>query len=134
MRKSKFSESQIVGILKDAESGVAVADLLRKYGVSKATFFKWRSKYGGASVSDVKRLRELETENAKLRRMYADLALENERAADRRSLRAPPGFMNATPLGARSGHGAVAVGTPCPCGSASVWIGRGHSRFVAVRG
>ena len=52
MRKSKFSESQIVGILKDAESGVPVADLLRKYGVSKATFFKWRSKYGGASVSD----------------------------------------------------------------------------------
>jgi putative transposase len=57
MRKSKFSETQIVGILKDAESGVAVADLLRKYGVSKATFFKWRSKYGGASISDVKRLR-----------------------------------------------------------------------------
>ena len=77
MRKSKFSESQIVGILKDAESGVPVADLLRKYGVSKATFFKWRSKYGGASISDVKRLRELETENAKLKRMYADLALEN---------------------------------------------------------
>ena len=77
MRKSKFSESQIVGILKDAESGVPVVDLLRKYGVSKATFFKWRNKYGGASVSDVKRLRELETENAKLKRMYADLSLEN---------------------------------------------------------
>src|SRR3954451_13430901 len=77
MRKSKFSESQIVGILKDAESGVPVADLLRKYGVSKATFFKWRNKCGGASVSDVKRLRELEAENAKLKRMYADLALEN---------------------------------------------------------
>lgn len=77
MRKSKFSESQIVGMLKDAESGVPVADLLRKHGVSRATFFKWRSKYGGASISDVKRLRELETENAKLKRMYADLALEN---------------------------------------------------------
>ena len=76
MRKSKFSETQIVGILKDAESGVPVADLLRKHGVSKATFFKWRGKYGGASVSDVKRLRELEAENAKLKRMYADLALE----------------------------------------------------------
>lgn len=77
MRKSKFSETQIVGILKDAESGVPVADLLRKHGVSKATFFKWRSKYGGATVADVKRLRELEAENAKLKRMYADLALEN---------------------------------------------------------
>src|SRR5215813_14062881 len=77
MRKSKFSESQIVGILKDAESGLPVADLLRKHGVSKATFLKWRSKYGGASVSDVKRLRELEDENAKLKRRYADLALKN---------------------------------------------------------
>ena len=82
MRKSKFSETQIVGILKDAESGVPVADLLRKRGVSKATFFKWRSKYGGATVADVKRLRELEAENAKLKRMYADLALENAAIKD----------------------------------------------------
>ena len=82
MRKSKFSESQIVEILKDAEGGIPVADLLRKHGVSKATFFKWRSKYGGASVSDVKRLRELETENAKLKRMYADLALEDAAIQD----------------------------------------------------
>ena len=82
MRKSKFSETQIVGILKDAESGVPVDSLLRKYGVSRATFFKWRSKYGGASVSDVKRLRELEVENAKLKRMYADLALENAAIKD----------------------------------------------------
>lgn len=82
MRKSKFSETQIVGILKDAEGGVPVADLLRKHGVSKATFFKWRSKYGGATVADVKRLRELEAENAKLKRMYADLALENAAIKD----------------------------------------------------
>jgi putative transposase len=82
MRKSKFSETQIVGILKDAESGIPVADLLRKDGVSKTTFFKWRSKYGGASVADVKRLRELEAENAKLKRMYADLALENAAIKD----------------------------------------------------
>ena len=82
MRKSKFSETQIVEILKAAESGLPVAELLRKYGISKATFFKWRSKYGGASVSDVKRLRELETENAKLKRMYADLALENAAIKD----------------------------------------------------
>ena len=82
MRKSKFSETQIVAMLRDAESGVPVADLLRKHGVSKATFFKWRSKYGGASVSDVRRLRELEAENAKLKRMYADLALENAAIKD----------------------------------------------------
>ena len=82
MRKSKFSETQIVEILKDAESGIPVADLLRKHAISKATFFKWRSTYGGASVADVKRLRELGVENAKLKRMYADLALENAAIKD----------------------------------------------------
>jgi putative transposase len=77
MRKSKFSESQIVAILQEAEGGVPVADLLRKHGISRPTFFKWRSKYGAATVWDVKRLGELEAENSKLKRMYADLALEN---------------------------------------------------------
>ena len=82
MRKSKFSESQIVGILKEAESGIPVADLLRRHAISKATFFKWRSKYTGATVNDVKRLRELEAENTKLKRMYAELALENAAIKD----------------------------------------------------
>lgn len=82
MRKSKFSESQIVTILKEAESGIPVADRLRRHAVSKATFFKWRGKYAGATVNDVKRLRELEAENAKLKRMYAELALENAAIKD----------------------------------------------------
>ncbi len=82
MRKSKFSETQIVGILKEAESGIPVADLLRRHAISKATFFKWRSKYAGATVNDVKRLRELEAENTKLKWMYADLALENAAIKD----------------------------------------------------
>lgn len=82
MRKSKFTESQIVGILKEAEAGVPVPDLLRRHGVSRASFFLWRRKYAGVSVADVKRLRELGAENAKLKRMYADLALENAAIKD----------------------------------------------------
>ncbi|WP_417903582.1 IS3 family transposase [Caldimonas brevitalea] len=76
MRKSKFSESQIVAILKESEAGVAVAELCRKHGVSAATYYSWKSKYAGATVSDLTRMRELEVENAKLKRMYAEQALE----------------------------------------------------------
>ena len=76
MKKSKFSESQIVAILTEGEAGVPVAQILRKHGISHATFYKWKSRYGGASVAELKRLRELEAENAKLKRMYADQALE----------------------------------------------------------
>ena len=82
MRKSTFNESQIVGILQDAEAGVPVNDLLRQHGVSRATFCKWRSKSGGASVSDVKRLRELEAENATLKRRYTDLTREHAAIKD----------------------------------------------------
>jgi putative transposase len=77
MKKSRFTESQIVAILKEGEAGVAVAQLARKHGISAATYYHWKSKYAGAGVAELKRLRELETENAKLKRMYADLALEN---------------------------------------------------------
>ena len=77
MRRSKFSESQIVAILKEVEAGVAIADVVRKAGISKATFFARRAKYGGATVADLKRLKELEQENTRLKRTYAALAMEN---------------------------------------------------------
>ena len=82
MRKSKYTEHQIVGALKRAESGIPVKDVCRELGVSPATFYQWRSKYGGMEASDLKRVKELEAENAKLKRMYADLALENTAMKD----------------------------------------------------
>lgn len=82
MKKSKFTESQIVAILKEGDAGVAVADIVRKHGISAATYYNWKSKYAGVAVSELKRLRELETENAKLKRMYAELALENAAIKD----------------------------------------------------
>ncbi len=86
MKKSKYSESQIVGILKEAESGVPLEDLIRQHGFSKATFYKWKAKYSGMSVSELKRLKELrsdcsfqsEEENRRLKQMYANLSLEHE--------------------------------------------------------
>ena len=82
MRKSKFSESQIVAILGEGEAGVPVAQILRKHGISHATYYNWKAKYGGTSVPELKRLKELEFENAKLKRMYAELALENTAMKD----------------------------------------------------
>jgi len=77
MRKSRFSESQIVSILKEGESGVPISEIVRKHGISRNTYFNWKSRYSGAEMSELKRLRELETENARLKKMYSDLALEN---------------------------------------------------------
>lgn len=78
MKKSKYSESQIVNILKEAETGVPLEDLMRQHGFSKASFYKWKAKYSGMSVSELKRLKELEEENRRLKQMYADLSLEHE--------------------------------------------------------
>ncbi len=76
MRKSKFSEEQIIGLLKQAEAGMPVAEIRRKGGFSDATFYEWRSKFSGMEASDAKRLRELEEENSKLKRMLAEAHLD----------------------------------------------------------
>ena len=77
MKKTRFSETQIVSILKQQEGGRATKDLCREHGISEATFYNWKNKYGGMETSDVKRLKELEDENSRLKKMYADLALDN---------------------------------------------------------
>lgn len=82
MKKSKFSETEIVSILKQGDAGVAVKDLCREAGVSTATYYQWKSKYGGMEASDLKRVKELESENARLKRMYAELALDNAAMKD----------------------------------------------------
>jgi len=78
MKKAKFSESQIVNILKEADAGGSLEDLIRQHGFSKASFYKWKAKYSGMSVSELKRLKELEEENRRLKQMYANLSLEHE--------------------------------------------------------
>jgi putative transposase len=78
MKRKRFSETQIIGVLNEAESGVPVKELVRKHGISEQTYYRWKSKYGGMDVSDAKRLKELETENNRLKRMVADLMLDNQ--------------------------------------------------------
>jgi putative transposase len=82
MKKTRFTETQIVSILKQQESGVPTKDLCREHGISAATFYNWKSKYGGMESSDVKKLKELEEENARLKKMYASLALDNQLLKD----------------------------------------------------
>ena len=82
MRKSKFTESQIVGILRQQESGLSVAEICKQNGISQGTFYNWKSKYGGMDASMVKRLKELEEENRKLKQMYATLSLETHALKD----------------------------------------------------
>lgn len=82
MKKSRFTETQIVAILNETDAGIPVKEICRKHGISDATYYNWKSKYGGMSASDLKRMKELESENAKLKRMYADMALENRAMKD----------------------------------------------------
>ena len=76
MKRARFTEEQIIGILREQESGAKVADLTRKHGVSDATFYNWKAKYGGLDVSEAKRLRQLEDENAKLKKLLAEQMLD----------------------------------------------------------
>lgn len=78
MKQSRFTETQILAILREGDSGIKIGELCRKHGISHATYYKWKSKYGGLEASDLKRLKELEAENRELKRMFADLSLENQ--------------------------------------------------------
>lgn len=82
MKKSKFTEAQIVFALKQSETGVGVAEVCRKMGISEATFYNWKKKYGGLGVTELKRLKQLEEENVKLKQIVADLSLDKQMLQD----------------------------------------------------
>jgi putative transposase len=77
MKTTRFTESQMIAVLKQGDAGIPIKDICRQAGISQATYYQWKSKYGGMEASDLRRVKELEAENAKLKRMFADLALEN---------------------------------------------------------
>jgi putative transposase len=82
MKNSKFTETQIVAILQETDAGMPVKEVCRKHGISSPTYYKWKAKYGGLGVSELKRMKELEAENARLKRMYADKAMEADALRD----------------------------------------------------
>ncbi len=82
MKKTRYTESQIIKVLNEVEGGRMVKDVCREYGISDATYYNWKSKYGGMTASDIKKLKELEDENRRLKRMYADLSLQHEALKD----------------------------------------------------
>jgi putative transposase len=78
MKKTRYSEEQIIGILKEAEAGIPTTELCRKYGISDATYYNWKGRYGGMTTSEMRRLRQLEDENRRLKQLVADLTLDNQ--------------------------------------------------------
>ncbi len=78
MKKTRYSEEQIIGILKEAEAGVSTTELCRKHGISEATYYNWKARYGGMTTSEMRRLRQLEDENRRLKHLVADLTLDNQ--------------------------------------------------------
>ena len=82
MKKSRYTESQIIKVLNEVEGGRKIKDICREYGISDATYYNWKSKYGGMTASDISKLKDLEDENRRLKRMYADLSLQHEALKD----------------------------------------------------
>jgi putative transposase len=82
MKKTRFTETQIIAILKQQEAGIKVSDICREHGISDATFYNWKAKYGGMDVNELKRVKQLEEENARLKKMYAELSLVHEALKD----------------------------------------------------
>tara|TARA_R110002073_G_scaffold287256_1_gene451972 strand:- start:961 stop:1281 length:321 start_codon:yes stop_codon:yes gene_type:complete len=103
MKKSRYSDSQIISILKQAEAGTPVAELCREHGMSNASFYKWRAKYGGMDASLMTRMKELEAENTRLKKMYADVQLQNDVIKEAMAKKWCPKGISSL----RSGHKAV---------------------------
>ena len=82
MKKSRFSEAQMIGVLREQEAGAGTEDVCLRHGISQQRFYRWKSKYGGMEASELRRVKELEAENSKLKRMYAELALDNAAMKD----------------------------------------------------
>ncbi len=98
MKRSRFTEEQIIGVLREQEAGMKVVEVCRKHGISQPTFYAWKAKFGGMSVSDAKRLKQLEEENAKLKRLVADLSLDKAMLQDVLAKKSLPASANSRPI------------------------------------